>query len=78
MPSFGELVLMLVIPEENLDFVLGDLAEEYAAIEAKKGVRAAQIWFSKQVFNSVWDWALPVIRKVVWWTITVWVANHLI
>lgn len=70
LPMWVEQLILLIIPKKTIEYLLGDLAEEYVEIEAKHGVRFAKFWYWKQVIASVW----PFLRKVLGWglVVTIW------
>jgi hypothetical protein len=62
-----EKTILLLFPKRSREYLLGDLAEEYAEIAAKHGVRFANLWYGKQVAGSVWPFLRAAIR---WWLLT--------
>lgn len=58
-PSFGEFSLYMILSKKDRQYVIGDLAEEFAEVLVKFGSRKARIWYYKQVITSAW----PLIRK---------------
>lgn len=60
-PLFAEYVLQLILMKKDRESLIGDLAEEYAEIATKYGVRKAKFWYHKQVFSS----AVPLLWKAV-------------
>jgi hypothetical protein len=52
-PWYGRQILNLILSEEELEALLGDLAEEYAEIETVCGRRIATAWYRKQVRDSL-------------------------
>jgi transcriptional regulator with XRE-family HTH domain len=53
LPKLGEFLIYLFVPREDRVEVMGDLEEEYATVKSKFGLRAARIFFYKQVFTSI-------------------------
>jgi hypothetical protein len=70
-PIFGELLLLLILPEENSKYQLGDLAEEYRKREARKGKTVADLNFYGEVMRTAW----PRIRSAIWWVFLLLLAN---
>jgi hypothetical protein len=48
----------------NRDSFIGDLEERHAAISKTKGHRSAQLWFWRQVFQSLFPLVIAAIRRV--------------
>lgn len=67
---YGERVLNLILSKEELETLEGDLAEEYAEVEAEHGRRIATAWYQKQVISSLLPllWG-KVCRKLQEWTV---------
>jgi hypothetical protein len=68
-PANAEYLLHLVLQKEERDAVIGDLNEEYGYILNRFGRPRADIWFYKQVFQSVWPFLRRAIARaatVVW------------
>lgn len=72
-PVFGELLLLLLLPEKNSEYQLGDVAEKYRKLEAKKGSKVATLNYYGEVIREAW----PRIRKVLWWVILVWLSHQI-
>jgi hypothetical protein len=53
LPKFGEFLLYFFLSQAERVNVIGDLAEEYDSISAKFGVRAAKLYFYRQVSVSL-------------------------
>lgn len=70
-PRLGEKLLLLILPKKDRECMLGDLAEEYVAHQAKYGTRFAKIWYYKQVIGSAW----PMIKKAFRWGIIAWIGD---
>jgi hypothetical protein len=62
-PPYGERFLYLVLSKEERENLIGDLAEEFAALQARHGRKFAKVWYWKQVCGSL----LPLIRRAVRW-----------
>ena len=60
-PLNAEYVLFLLLPREEMGFVIGDLIESYGAILSRFNKRRADIWFYKQVIGSL----LPLLRRAL-------------
>jgi hypothetical protein len=69
-PKIGEMALLMLLSKEEREYVLGDLAEEFALYQSKYGVGFAKVWYYKQVVSSTW----PVLRRSVRLGIFVWVG----
>jgi putative ABC transport system permease protein len=52
-PKFAERLLAWSVPEDDRVFMLGDCAEEHAAIAAARGRPAADRWYRAQVLRSI-------------------------
>jgi putative ABC transport system permease protein len=52
-PKFAERLLAWSVPEDDRLFMLGDCAEEHAAIASARGPAAANRWYRTQVLRSV-------------------------
>lgn len=61
LPKFGEYLLYLFLSKSERVIVIGDLEEEFEAVELKFGKMAARIYFYKQVLTSL----APFISKSV-------------
>lgn len=72
-PQLGEKALLMILTKEEREYVLGDLAEEFALYQSKYGVRFAKVWYYKQVVSSVW----PILRRTLRLGAFVWFAEWL-
>lgn len=57
-PRIAESLLHFVARKEDIEFILGDLAEEYFEILIRSGSREARLWYYRQVLTSL----LPLLR----------------
>ncbi len=62
-PPYGERFLYLMLSKEDRENLIGDLAEEFAALQVRHGRKFAKVWYWKQVCGSL----LPLIKRVVRW-----------
>lgn len=60
-PKFGEYLLYLFLTKGERINLIGDLAEEYEEVHDKFGLRKANFWYYKQVFDSL----RPLIRRTI-------------
>lgn len=58
-PKFAETFLYFAARKEDVEYLVGDLAEEYFELQAKFGVRTAKLWYYKQIVISL----LPLFRS---------------
>jgi transcriptional regulator with XRE-family HTH domain len=65
LPRLGELLLYYFLPEEERDAFIGDMEEQYAAIEKKFGIRAAEIFFYKEILNSMSPLVARFLARIV-------------
>lgn len=76
-PRAGEFLLYMILPRNEREYLIGDLAEEYSQVRSKFGKGAADVWYYKQVAGSAW----PLIKKAVRWGVIAsageWVRRHL-
>lgn len=72
-PQLGERILLLILAKEERVNIPGDLAEEFAEIAAKHGVRFAKVWYYKQAVISAW----PMLRKAVRWGLLAWIEEFI-
>jgi len=56
-PSFAEKILLFLTPSGKVEFVIGDLREEYSKIAEIRGVAYARSWYWGQVSRS----AVPLL-----------------
>jgi hypothetical protein len=49
----GEGLLLLLLPRDQYEPLLGDLAEEFEGIAERHSVRFAQWWYYRQIVGSV-------------------------
>lgn len=70
-PNRAEQLLLLILSKPEREYLVGDLAEEFAEIGAKHGARYAKLWYYKQVAASAW----PMVRKAVKWGVWAWVGE---
>ncbi len=64
LPAVGERLLLLLLTGEEREVVVGDFREEYEQINRKHGKRFADIWFYKQVVQSIQP---LLLRNVIKW-----------
>jgi hypothetical protein len=57
--EFGVLVLELILPTKDRDYLIGDLLEEYEALCLKKRMSVSVLWFYKQITTSL----IPLLVK---------------
>jgi hypothetical protein len=62
-PKKGERILLMLLSKEDRENMIGDLAEEFASITARHGMRFARVWYWRQVAGSAW----PLLRKALRW-----------
>lgn len=65
LPRFGELLLYYFLPEEERDAFIGDVEETYAEIVAKFGTRAAEVYFWKEIVNSMSPLMVRFIARII-------------
>jgi hypothetical protein len=70
-PQLGEKALLLLLSKDEREYLLGDLAEEFALYQSKYGNRFAKVWYYKQVISSAW----PLLRKYLRWGVFIWVEE---
>lgn len=61
-PYLAKLVLKAIVAEAQQDEVLGDMTEEYNAIERTEGNTAAKRWYRLQVFFSIGDFLYQKVQ----------------
>lgn len=64
LPSWVWSILAVVTPRDHLDEVVGDLEEGASKYAIERGLGAARIWLSAQIFYSVIAFAWSAIEKV--------------
>lgn len=68
LPPFVEHLFSLLLNEEDLESMIGDLHEEYQEKLETLDVVRAKVWLYWQVFNSAWSLAREVTRaKIFSW-----------
>jgi len=77
-PNLSELFILLIFPHKSAEDALGDLKEEYKDKFKEEGPKAAKKWLARQVRDSAWVRAKPLILKIIVWIVLTWVANHII
>lgn len=65
LPRFGELLLYIFLREEERDAFIGDIEEVYAEIADKFGPRAAEVYFWKEIVNSMSPLVVRFIARIV-------------
>ncbi|HEX9368790.1 MAG TPA: permease prefix domain 2-containing transporter [Vicinamibacterales bacterium] len=60
-PSWAQSLLAVIVPARNRDGITGDLLEEYHEVQLpRRGERAADVWYLRQVLLFLW-------RAARWW-----------
>jgi hypothetical protein len=72
LPKWVEKAILLIFPKKSREYLIGDLAEEYAQIAANHGVRFANLWYWKQIIASVWPFLMKALR---WGLLVSWVRR---
>lgn len=62
-PRLAERVLYLALSKKARENLIGDLAEEYAGLRVRHGVRFANLWYRKQVCGSL----LSLVPRAIRW-----------
>ena len=57
-------ICKLFMSADTYESFVGDLEERYAVISKTKGHRSAQLWFWRQVFQSLFPLVIAAIRRV--------------
>jgi hypothetical protein len=57
-------IFTLFMSQDNAAAIVGDLAEHYAIVLKHQGHRSAQLWFWRQVFQSLFPLLFAAIRRV--------------
>lgn len=65
LPRLGELLLYCFLSEEERDGFLGDVEQVYVAIEVKFGIKAAKIFFYKEIINSMSPLLARFIARII-------------
>src|SRR5947209_278354 len=66
-PVFASALLRWVTPPDYLQFIQGDLDEEFYQYRvARQGPRAARSWYSRQVFRSVFPIVVSRLSVADW------------
>jgi len=52
-PKWPERVLLLLLEKDKVDYLTGDLQEEYVDILSRHGVKYANVWYWEQVIKSI-------------------------
>jgi transcriptional regulator with XRE-family HTH domain len=65
LPRFGELLLYFFLPNEERESFLGDVEQKYVAIEAKFGIRAAKVFFYKEILDSMSPLLARFIARII-------------
>jgi transcriptional regulator with XRE-family HTH domain len=65
LPRLGEVLLYYFLSEEERDGFIGDVEETYSVIEVKFGTRAAEIFFYKEILNSMSPLLARFIARVI-------------
>jgi hypothetical protein len=63
LPKCGEYLLYLLLSKSERVSVIGDLEEEFDAVQLKFGLTAAQIYFYKQVITSLAPFMMKSILR---------------
>lgn len=63
LPKRAEQIVLLIFPKKIREYLIGDLAEEYAEVAAKHSTKFAKVWYWKQVAASAW----PFLKKALTW-----------
>jgi hypothetical protein len=72
LPKWVEKAILLLFPKKSREYLIGDLAEEYAEIASNHGVRFANFWYWKQVVASAWPFFMKALR---WGLLASWVRR---
>jgi hypothetical protein len=76
-PQFAEKLLLFVLPKNEADEKIGDLAEYYTKIVYPKlGARCARVWYYKEVWILA-RWRLPMtIKRIPYTWIVEFIRRH--
>lgn len=61
-PKFAEYLLYLFLSRSEREYIIGDLVEDYGKVLIKFGRFRADVYFYKQVWNSLW----PLVWRSLW------------
>jgi transcriptional regulator with XRE-family HTH domain len=65
LPRLGELLLYYFLSAEERDAFIGDVEQVYVAIEAKFGIKAAKIFFYKEMIDSMSPLIARFIARII-------------
>ncbi len=65
LPRLGELLLYYFLSEEEREAFIGDVEQVYVAIEEKFGIRAAKIFFYKEIVDSMSPLLARFIARII-------------
>jgi transcriptional regulator with XRE-family HTH domain len=65
LPRLGELLLYYFLSAEEREAFIGDVEQVYVAIEAKFGIRAAKIFFYKEILDSMSPLLARFIARII-------------
>ncbi len=63
-PLNAEFVLHLLLPDDRVDDVVGDLEERFHQKVDRLGVRHARLWYYKQIASSLWPYAKAAAKRL--------------
>jgi hypothetical protein len=75
-PRLAAWLVDAAAPRPDAEAVLGDLAEEFAAIEAREGPAPAKRWYWRQTPATVWHLSIGEFRRGPWVLVGVGVAAN--
>lgn len=64
-PQYAEYLIYLLIPKNNREAVLGDLEEDFHAVNKKFGLRKAQFLYWFEVIRSIWPFVVGATEKLI-------------
>jgi hypothetical protein len=76
-PQLAEKLLHFVLPKDESEAEIGDLAEHYKRVYPKLGAKCARAWYYKEVWMLVWRRSPSVIKKFVFGWILEFIRRHI-
>ncbi|MET3665927.1 permease prefix domain 2-containing transporter [Caulobacter sp. 1776] len=63
-PRVGWWILALTCPKDSLDYVVGDLEEDFPRYAAERGLAAAHWWFWIQILKSLAHFVIRAVSRL--------------
>ena len=63
-PANLEFILHLLMSRADCEALIGDLEEQYRILVERLGKTRADLWYTKQVFTSIWPLLRDSVRRL--------------